>query len=84
MAADRVNLVAARAAALSLHVLRCPSSPLCCGHQGEDCRPTQLGGPSVVSQALNGMDSMTLSQISDGLMPNIRLWRGRISHILKG
>jgi len=34
MAADRVSPVAARAAALSLHVLRCPSSPLCCGHQG--------------------------------------------------
>jgi len=43
MAADRVSPVAAGAAALSLHVLRCPSSPLCCGHQGEDCRPTQLG-----------------------------------------
>jgi len=33
-AADRVDLGAAQAAALSLHTLRCPSSPLCCSHLG--------------------------------------------------
>ena len=33
-AADRVDLVSAQAAALSLHALCCLSSPLCCGHLG--------------------------------------------------